>query len=437
MQKAAKSGSVLAVAGAAGAAPAGVLGLAMEGGLWHSAVTMYNATGRRRRGSGWAAGLACWLVAGASPGGTLGVRVENPPSAGTVVVWLFDEADTFADLRDPVRTLAMLPEQRGAAVFGGLAPGRYAVMVFHDANANGALDQNFMGIPREPLGFSRRYWGRGSPVFSEASVEVAAGETVAVPVELKQIFGRRGLIGVGAGAIVQSSPYRGAESVRVQAIPAITYIGERIQVLGPFAQVGLVHWPRVRLAATARYRLGAYDEEDSDYLEGMGDRKDSLFAGLALQAPLAWGVRMSAGYEHDVLDRVGGGFGRLALRRGGTGAVFGGAERGGQRIDGGTGAARVRGARGGGARGPRGIPAGRRGEPRTGGGVFRGVARGVAHHPERQRRVPGEGAAGQSAGGREPRPPRVLRGELHVLRIFPRCGNRWLMMRRRAVRCLR
>jgi MipA family protein len=316
MQKAAKSGSVLAVAGAAGAAPAGVLGLAMEGGLWHSAVTMYNATGRRRRGSGWAAGLACWLVAGASPGGTLGVRVENPPSAGTVVVWLFDEADTFADLRDPVRTLTVLPEQRGAAVFGGLAPGRYAVMVFHDANANGALDQNFMGIPREPLGFSRRYWGRGSPVFSEASVEVAAGETVAVPVELKQIFGRRGLIGVGAGAIVQSSPYRGAESARVQAIPAITYIGERIQVLGPFAQVGLVHWPRVRLAATARYRLGAYDEEDSDYLEGMGDRKDSLFAGLALQAPLAWGVRMSAGYEHDVLDRVGGGFGRLALRRG-------------------------------------------------------------------------------------------------------------------------
>ena len=48
----------------------------------------------------------------------------------------------------------------------------------------------------------------------------------------------------------------------------------------------------------------------------MGDRKDSLFAGLALQAPLAWGLRMSAGYEHDVLDRVGGGFGRLGVRRG-------------------------------------------------------------------------------------------------------------------------
>ena len=42
----------------------------------------------------------------------------------------------------------------------------------------------------------------------------------------------------------------------------------------------------VRLAVTARYRLGAYDEDDSRDLEGMGDRKDSLFAGLALQASL-------------------------------------------------------------------------------------------------------------------------------------------------------
>lgn len=267
-------------------------------------------------GSGWAAGLAWWLSAGTVLGGTVGVRVENPPPSGMVVVWLFDEADAFADLRDPVQTLVLPAGELGTAVFDGLAPGRYAVLAFHDVNANGALDQNFMGIPREPLGFSRGYWGKGSPVFSAAAVEVKSGETVAVPVELKKIFGRKGLIGVGAGAMVQSSPYRGAESVRVQVIPAITYIGERIQILGPFAQVGLVHWPRVRLAATARYRLGAYDEEDSDYLEGMGDRKDSLFGGLAMQAPLAWGVRMSAGYEHDVLDRVGGGFGRLALRRG-------------------------------------------------------------------------------------------------------------------------
>lgn len=262
-------------------------------------------------------GLALW--AGwilAACGGEVDVRVENPPGTGAVVALLFDAADAFADLRDP-RMARILPAgASGPARFEGLAPGRYAVLVFHDANGNGELDRNFIGIPREPLGFSRRYWAKGEPAFAEAAVEVAEGERVPVEVELKKIFGRRGWIGVGVGAVAQSSPYRGADSTRVQPIPAITYVGERLQILGTLAQAGVATWPKVRLAATARYRLGAYEEEDSDDLEGMGDRKDSLFCGLALQGSLPAGMRISAGYEHDALDRVGGGFGRLALRRG-------------------------------------------------------------------------------------------------------------------------
>ena len=126
-----------------------------------------------------------------------------------------------------------------------------------------------------------------------------------VEVELRPIFRRRGLIGAGAGLIAQTSPYRGADAVRVQAIPAVTYIGERVQVLGPYAQAGVASWRGMRLAATARYRLGAYAEDDSEFLDGMGDRKDSLFCGLALQGMLPAGIRVSAGYEHDALDRVG------------------------------------------------------------------------------------------------------------------------------------
>ena len=263
------------------------------------------------------AGLALWAGwTAATFGAEMDVRVQNPPGTGAVVALLFDAADAFADLRDPRMTLVLPAGGGGPVRFEGLEPGRYAVVVFHDSNGNGSLDRNFMGIPREPLGFSQRYRARGEPAFSEASVEVAEGERVPVEVELKKIFGRRGLIGVGLGAVAQSSPYRGSDSMRVQPIPAITYVGERLQILGTLAQAGVVNWSNVRLAATARYRLGAYEEEDSHYLEGMGDRKDSLFCGLALQGMLPAGARISAGYEHDALDRVGGGFGRLALRRG-------------------------------------------------------------------------------------------------------------------------
>ena len=255
----------------------------------------------------------CW--AWTAPAGEIGVRVENPPATGAVVALLYDSADAFADLRDPAGRVVWEAADPGAG-FAGLAAGRYAVLVFHDENGNGELDVNFLGIPREPLGFSRRYWGKGEPVFADAAVELGERETLPVEVELREIFGRRGLFGVGVGVIAQSSPYRETDSGQVLAIPAITYIGERVQILGPVAQAGLVNWERARLAATARYRLGAYDEEDSEYLEGMGDRKDSLFAGVAVQGQLPAGLRVSGGYEHDVLDRVGGGEGRLEIRRG-------------------------------------------------------------------------------------------------------------------------
>lgn len=259
------------------------------------------------------AGLSLGSVSRAAE---IAVTVANPPGTGTVVALLYDSADAFGDLRDPLQRKPMPAGAQEPVRFEGLAAGTYAVVVFHDENGNGELDPNFMGIPREPLGFSRRYWAKGAPQFSGAAFAVEEGERVPVDVELKKIFGRKGLIGVGVGAIIQSSPYAGSDAVRVQAIPAVTYIGERVQILGPGGQAGLTSWRKMRLAATARYRLGAYDEEDSGFLEGMGDRKDSLFAGLALQAPLGAGVRASAGYEHDVLDRVGGGCGRLGIRRG-------------------------------------------------------------------------------------------------------------------------
>lgn len=262
------------------------------------------------------AGSLAWSIAVSAWGGAVAVAVENPPATGAVVALLFDSADAFADLRDPVGTRTLAADGPGGASFEGLAPGQYAVMAFHDVNGNGILDMNFLGIPREPLGFSNRYWGKGAPAFSAAALAVGETERVPVEVELKKIFGQRGLFGAGVGAIAQSNPYRGADSARVLAIPAVTYVGERVQILGPLAQVGLVSGKKARLAATARYRLGAYDEDDSDFLEGMGDRKDSVFGGLAVQGEWPAGLRASAGYEHDVLDRVGGGSGRLGVRRG-------------------------------------------------------------------------------------------------------------------------
>ena len=62
----------------------------------------------------------------------------------------------------------------GAAIsLGEFTPGRYALFAMHDANANGDLDLNFLGIPIESYGFSNDAKGTvGPPSFDAAAVEV-------------------------------------------------------------------------------------------------------------------------------------------------------------------------------------------------------------------------------------------------------------------------
>jgi uncharacterized protein (DUF2141 family) len=70
-------------------------------------------------------------------------------------------------------------QQAGPGVtlhFDGLAPGAYAVMVFHDENDNGEFDKSPNGMPREGYGFSRNARGHyGPPAFEDAAIELKPG----------------------------------------------------------------------------------------------------------------------------------------------------------------------------------------------------------------------------------------------------------------------
>ena len=48
------------------------------------------------------------------------------------------------------------PAHAGAVVVtvADVPAGRYALMAFADANANGVLDKNMLGVPKEGFGFS-------------------------------------------------------------------------------------------------------------------------------------------------------------------------------------------------------------------------------------------------------------------------------------------
>jgi uncharacterized protein (DUF2141 family) len=88
------------------------------------------------------------------------------------------QAEAFPKKADKAvaRLTAKVAEHQATCDFTGVAPGTYAVSVVHDENANGKLDTNFVGMPREGVGASNDAKGHmGPPKFSAASFPYAAG----------------------------------------------------------------------------------------------------------------------------------------------------------------------------------------------------------------------------------------------------------------------
>lgn len=79
-------------------------------------------------------------------------------------------------------TLQGVPAQgtTGQCRFEGLAPGMYALKIFHDINSNGKLDTNWIGWPTEPFGFGNDApVSIGPPSFKLASINVQEGTQTA------------------------------------------------------------------------------------------------------------------------------------------------------------------------------------------------------------------------------------------------------------------
>ena len=109
---------------------------------------------------------------------TLIVRVENVAPQGIVRLGLFTEAEYPKDNGTWVAS-ADVPAVAGETVITlqDVPVGTYAIEVYQDINSNGKMDSNFLGIPKEPYGFSRdaRPW-LSRPKFSRVEFDVAPGQ---------------------------------------------------------------------------------------------------------------------------------------------------------------------------------------------------------------------------------------------------------------------
>jgi uncharacterized protein (DUF2141 family) len=124
--------------------------------------------------------LSALLLSSGSQAGELELALHGVGLAGKkLYIAVHDSAQDFPmdDSKALTREVTATGELTALSI-GGLPAGEYAVAVFADLNGNGALDSNFIGIPKEPVGMSRDAQGRfGPPKFADAVFRMGDGVT--------------------------------------------------------------------------------------------------------------------------------------------------------------------------------------------------------------------------------------------------------------------
>jgi uncharacterized protein (DUF2141 family) len=105
---------------------------------------------------------------------------EVRDATGNLRVSLYSDPESF---RKEERALKMvsLPAAKGGVkvIFDGLPPGRYALMAYHDENADGKLNLRLGMFPTEGYALSNNPKVMGPPKFADSAFEVTAPETEA------------------------------------------------------------------------------------------------------------------------------------------------------------------------------------------------------------------------------------------------------------------
>lgn len=112
-----------------------------------------------------------------------GVRNTN----GDIACAIFNAAEGYPEESTKAYKFIRMASPGNSAIcqFHDIPPGTYAVAVFHDENANGKLDKNFLGIPREGYGASNNVRPKMSaPAFKDAAFSVKAGGTTTLNIDM-------------------------------------------------------------------------------------------------------------------------------------------------------------------------------------------------------------------------------------------------------------
>jgi len=98
--------------------------------------------------------------------------VGAKPATGQLLISIFDRSETWMKTPVASQTLNVAADGSSMGTFS-LPSGTYAIALIHDANGNGKMDTNALGITTEAFGFSNGARARfGPPAFTKAAFQL-------------------------------------------------------------------------------------------------------------------------------------------------------------------------------------------------------------------------------------------------------------------------
>ncbi len=116
------------------------------------------------------------------------VIIENiKTDNGTLYIALYKAGPDFPDKEKrldggPVE----IKDKKASIKFNNLLAGSYAISTHHDLNSNRKVDKNFLGMPKEPYGFSNNLYGPfGKPDYKKATISVRDDDSISIKIKLR------------------------------------------------------------------------------------------------------------------------------------------------------------------------------------------------------------------------------------------------------------
>ncbi len=107
------------------------------------------------------------------------------PHKGNLMIGVFNNEEDFLIPGKEFRVkIVKAKEQDEIINFENMPAGKYAISIFQDRNADGKMNKNFIGIPKEIYGFSKNFRPvLSAPKFDDCSFELKQDKVLKI--ELK------------------------------------------------------------------------------------------------------------------------------------------------------------------------------------------------------------------------------------------------------------